>query len=455
MVVGFPEAVSEVVAVLRDVLKRSYFSKRLPLNAVFRGVVEKKVSQDLCHVRTPLETRGVLRDPLCFQGQTTDFTITGYENDLETPVLRRGVSVVGRFMILNDSGSVQYSEHIRDPDIIEELRGLSEIIIKEGYGVKWRSSAKYADTVSLIEEYGVLKKRLEEVRSSLEKRGPGEFVYIGEEIVFIHLSPDDMTELDVYRASVVDTAPMHHILKTYTSMGDLVDLIDRLARLEKREFIDAMCRLFREGLQEHEVYILHRRLFFSRPIIIGPARPLYISSYREGDRSEMRIVLTRTVRGEGVYDGLEVSREPGDRILSLVDTSTSYIVHGYYNREGVLKGVYINMNTRPYIVPDIDTRHMKLRVKIVYNDLYIDGVLQEGVKKIVDESEFTNICGRGLLPDVVCRDTRETLSRVLERGDEILGIFREDLRPLVVGEVLPEERVIEVFDRVMRLKRSS
>ncbi|MGC9010381.1 MAG: ribonuclease E/G, partial [Sulfolobales archaeon] len=206
---GFPEAVDKATEIFRKYFTSSIIEEPKPLYAVYKGVVEKKISQDECLVSTPLGIPGVLRDMICSPGQELILTIVGYRNDLETPILRRGISVVGKYMILDDTGRVQFSEHIRDSDVIEELRGFTEIITRERFGVKWRSSAKNATTINILEEYTSLKELYRKVLDQVANADNNRFLYVGEKIGFMQLSTKDLIKLDEIRSYVYPTAPFH------------------------------------------------------------------------------------------------------------------------------------------------------------------------------------------------------------------------------------------------------
>jgi len=443
VVTGFQNAVRKTYSVLKDILKRSFFSKILPLYAVFRGRVEKKISRDICLVETPIGASGLWRDQFCFPGQETNFTIIGYENDLKTPVLREGVYIVGKYMILNDSGVAQYSEHIKDPDVIEELRGLSEIIVKEGFGVKWRSSAKNIDTTSLLNEYTELKDKYREVKERLDReRG---LAYIGEEILFIHVSSEDMKTLDIYRSSVIRTFPGHHVMKTYSTIGELIDLLDEMSDLkDQKEFMRRLSNILRQKMYETDATLIHRKTFFEKIIYIGPARILNIFTSDEDDVN-INLLLHRVIKGEGVYDGLNIPKNMGDHALTFVSTSLRSILHAYFSEDGELKGLYINMNTKPVVIPDIDHQRSKLRFKIIYNDLFIDGVIIGDEIRIIDDKEFNYFCEEKIFSEELCQEIRDILNNMMTKKDLLKNMFIDLFREYKDQKIVSEDSLSKLY----------
>ncbi|MEZ0289903.1 MAG: DUF402 domain-containing protein [Sulfolobales archaeon] len=453
VLVGEPGVVERLYAVLREVLQESLFTKIMPLNAVYRGKVENKISHNECLVTTPLGLGGVLRESICFPGQTLDLTIIGYSDDLKTPIVKRGVTVVGRYMLLNESGVSQFSEHIRDPDVIGELKSFSEIIVRQGFGVKWRSSAKNSTTIDLMNEYEELKKRFDEIKNSLDKTEINRFVYVGESIAFIHVSPDDMLRLDEYRSKIIATTPYHHTMRSYSSLGDLIDLLDHVT---EDSYKTNMCRglkhfLIDKMLEGYEVYLYHRRPFYSKEIVIGPARALYADLYERDNSRFLRAVLSRVSKSEGLYDGLEIPREPGDKIVSLIDDKNEFILHGYYSSSLELKGVYVNINTRPHVIYDIDPRSFRGRIKVVYNDLYIDVIVLRGESRVVDEREFSELCDNNMLSERACSRFRDLSRRAFERHGEIYSIFNEKISSMLRENRFDRDSVDSVFESLERI----
>ncbi|MEM1633691.1 MAG: hypothetical protein QXU60_05570 [Sulfolobales archaeon] len=447
VIVGVPETTRRIYEDLRSILKNSFFTDLKPLNAVYRGRVDSKISQNECHVSTPLGVKGVLRDPTCYPGQVLDLTIIGYGDDLKTPLVRRGVSVAGRYMILSDSGVVQFSEHIRDPDVLEVLKGFSEIISREGFGVRWRSSAKNSTTSDLMQEYDLLKNKISEIKKILERSGEEEFAYVSESIAFIHVSSEDMITLDSYRSKLHPTTPYHHVMRSYTFLGDLIDLLDSISgEGAGKEIFRGFTRFLRDKMLEGlEVFLYHRRPFFSREIVIGPARALYSDYTERSGREFIRVILGRISKGEGVYDGLEIPKEPGDRIITLVSGLSPLIVHAYYSSSLDLKGVYINANTLPHITYDLDLRSLRGRIKIVYSDLYIDAVITRDGGRIIDEEEFKEACDRGFFSERLCINTRSTLERVSRESREIYSFLEGDMARMIRENTFTRDSVERLF----------
>jgi len=409
IIVGVPGAVEEAFNALLSVLKRSLYRGPLPLYMVFRT---SAVSQEAsgCYVETPIGVNGFLRDRTCYKGEEMVATIIGYRDD-GVPIVDRGIYVVGRHMILLDKPVQKISEHIRDPDVILELKGVSDMILRQGLGVSWRSSAARASITELLGEVEELRKTLLSISEKARSSPRLEPLYTGEGIAFIQLSPDDMEELDRIRSSVAPTAPMHHILKAYSENPWVVDLLDGIVasgadpvaiRNGFRRYV--LDNLYRGA----EVSILHGKPF-EKPLVLGRGR---LRIYLE-DGGKIYMGIVRSIAGSGVYDGLGIPKERDDKAFTVVGEDTWLVIHGYYSHDARLKGIYVNINTKPVIVYDTT-------LKICYLDLEIDAAITEQEFRVVDEKKFENICGKPLEP---CKRARETLERVEEKHSELWRVM--------------------------------
>lgn len=399
VVVGIPGAVDEAYRLLRGVLRRSLYRGPLPLYIVFRT---RAVSQDQggCYVETPLGIQGYLRDRTCYKGEEFVATIVGYRDD-GVPVIDRGIYVVGRNMILLDKPIQRVSEHIRDPDVIMELKGVTDMILRHGLGVHWRSSASRASTKDLLEEFEELRKTLSGLSEKARSSQYLEPLYVGEKIAFIHLSIEDMAELDRIRSSVTPTAPMHHAIRAYIDYPDLADLLDSIVASgsDPRFVSSGLKRYVAEKLYPGlEAVIIHNKPF-EKPITLGKGR-LRVYDVENGSIS---LGIVRSITGSGLYDGLGIQRERDDRALTIVSEDSWVAIHAYYSQSLSLKGVYVNINTRPAILYDGI-------LKIAYLDLEIDAAIVNGEFRVIDEKSFERICGDGEIE--LCVRARRTLDGV-------------------------------------------
>ncbi len=418
VIIGIPGAVEEAFRAIKSSLKSSLHRGPLPLYMSFKTRV---ASQDMggCYVETPLGIQGYLRDRTCYRGEELVATIVGYRDD-GSPVIDRGLYVVGRRMILMDKPVEKISEHIRDPDVILELRGISSMILKQGLGVSWRSSASRASIKELLEELEVLKKKLSEISEKAGSTSLLEPLYMGEEIAFIHLSPEDLEELDRIRSLVTPTAPMHHAIKAFSDNPEIADLLDSIAA--SGASMDSIKRGLKRYLVEKlssspEAIIIHNRPF-EKPKILGRGRLRVYAN--EGERLWLGIL--RGITGSGVYDGLGIQKERDDTAFTVVGEDSWVTIHAYYRHNAELKGIYVNINTRPAIIYDNV-------IKISYLDLELDASIVKGELRIIDQEGFEKICREAEIG--ACGRARREIERVREIHKDLWSVFTGSGRHII------------------------
>ncbi|MEM4138732.1 MAG: DUF402 domain-containing protein, partial [Sulfolobaceae archaeon] len=177
------------------------------------------------------------------------------------------------------------------------------------------------------------------------------------------LSLQDKLELDEVRKKVVPTTKFHHMLKL--SYGKEVDEIEMKG-------IECPKDLLENLINE---YIQIEHIKFDNKLKLKAGKVIKYSIYECG----YEILLKREFNSQGIYDGLGVSKEPGDYDLMYVNSSNWYQIHKYYSKDNKLKGIYINISTPPEL----------LRGSIRYLDLELDVVVKEGGEVyIIDKEEL-------------------------------------------------------------------
>jgi len=213
-------------------------------------------------------------------------------------------------------------------------------------------------------------------------------------------------KLDSIRRLVFPTIEDHHLFKSWNpEVSGYVDQAERLLTggfppEEVREiFMREVGRLFpHEG---GHVDIAHVKLSGQ---IYNLGRAL-VEKAEAGS-----LTLVRTIRGEGLYDGLEVRKEPEDVARSFVRIGGNRIFVKYFSRDGRLKGMYVNIGTGVEPLPN----------GIRYVDLEVDVcVLPSGEVRVLDEEKLDEALQR----DVI--------------GEKLHGLARrcveETLRELAAG----------------------
>lgn len=405
LVLGFPREVEEIVEIIRnEVPATMLYTSRLGLYSALKVRVLGRRGRE-CVAETPIGAAALVDLSECREGEEVPATVIKLVlKPGERLVLSARVRVVGKYALLGRGSRVSFSSFIRNKERIAELLALFSEYLNKGYSVKWRSNADEAPIESIREEIPQLIKLLEDVIKRLERAQPFEVVYEGEKIALIRLTGVSRRYLDEVRREVAPTAPYHHMLRAEAnSSSGIVELLDIIASHTKPEDLEQWVRewLVDRVLNCKEVRLEHVRIG-QRPVVLGPGKAEEATIGDDG----IAVIIKRKIRSRGTYDGLGVPREPGDTVITRVWERRWYVIHEYYGRDGVLKGIYVNMNSPPEIMPS---------GTISYLDLGVDIVKRPGGPcEIIDVEEFREAYGPGnLSPDVVTRLT-EWLYRAID-----------------------------------------
>jgi len=210
-------------------------------------------------------------------------------------------------------------------------------------------------------------------------------------------------KLDEIRAMVIPTVTGHHYYKACGgSFSMMVDIAERMLM---------------EGCPRDEVEALLNESVSSRfPKVgstlglehvklngqlydLGPARMVRF------DRENRRIVLLRRIFREGVYDGLEIRKDPGDFAVTEVIIGDLSLRTRYFSRDQEYKGTYININTPVELYP----------TKIRYVDLEVDiCVWSNGEIKKIDEEKLEEAAATGLISEKLVEISNKEIEKILD-----------------------------------------
>jgi len=406
LIVGYEWAVNKVLEKLRELLPYSfYWRSSLPLHATVKARIRGS-SGDMCIAEiSGIEAELLIDREECKPGgEVVASVVRPGVKPREKPRLAPGARVIGDYAILMESERprVTVSEHVRNPEKRAELVALASEYTGRGFSIHWRSSSQHADPQVLSQHLRELYEALFGIRERAEKGEPGVYS-TGEAVVLVRLSSIDKATLDRVRDSVVPTIEFHHSVKSLAPGFSAV--VDYAEKLKARGIdSDLLSETLLEMIGESLASARSVKLVHVKPdgTIVEIGRGEVRNAYM--DRGRLIVVVERRVRSRGVYDGLSVEKEPGDRIVTEVDTSSWLIKHTYYSRSGEVKGVYINVNTPPEVSDD----------SIVYLDLEVDVVKKPGEKpRIIDEEELRKALEAGIITEKLYKEALEKAKKAL------------------------------------------
>lgn len=276
------------------------------------------------------------------------------------------IIVAGRYVELDTIGGVKFSRGIGEEDVVR-LRILAESRLGlQGLGVKFKSSAQYAQEEEILREAQALYEEMLRISSGPWREG--EVVRRGECLFISIFDREVKAKLDEIRARVAPTIRGHHSLRAQ-GLGRCLDLLDYAGAevYEKAsEFLATM----------GPVEILHIKPWGD--IVRMRGSPL---GFRNG-----ALVVKRNLRPGGTLDGIGARIEPGFYALTCIKPGLTYVVHTYYDAVGRVVGTYINVNTPP-----------EIGRRIIYVDLLLDKAIKsDGEERVLDMDELEKY--RGYFP---------------------------------------------------------
>ncbi|MET1101427.1 MAG: DUF402 domain-containing protein [Pyrodictiaceae archaeon] len=422
-IIGYSMHVDRVRSVLQESIRYSaYLRSKLPLHATVVAKIVGRTNRGECRARVG-DVEAILEGVTeCKSGETiTAFVRRTGLREGELVRLVPGVEIIGDYAIVskpamtNAHGKVTISEHIRSAQKRAELLSLSAEYTAKGYSIHWRSSASIADANTLSQHLRELVERLKDI----EEKGhdTSEVVLTtGEDIVVVIPSSIDKKVLDDIRAKVVPTAPFHHMLKSsgleeLTAIADFADKIIEKAPHMKPIIAKAITSYIAWRLRERSRLPIYHVTLGGKIIRLGEAEVQAV----EQEEENLTLLLKRVVKTPGVYNGLNINKEPGDYIITTVSTNKWYLIHQYYSSEGELKGTYININTPP----EITTGYIK------YIDLEIDIIKKPDERpKLIDMDKLINAIKTGVIGINIIKEISKAISEV---SPQLLEEFKREI----------------------------
>lgn len=363
LILGFPSEVHAIGSIIENTVPDIIvYRPRIGLYATFKARIIGQEGRE-CVAETPVGPATLVDEPECMSGKEIPVTVVKVPvRPGERMVVSSRVRVVGKYAIVGKGSGVSFSNFIRNKERISSLLEASAQYVRQGFSIRWRSNADEANLKEVISEIPQLISKLKDVERKLANAKPLEVVYIGEFMRLIELTYNSKTYLDAVRDEVAPTAPYHHILRSdETRNNGLVDLLDIIATEVNSSKLAALIRrwIAHRLSSKRDIILLHKRIT-KKNIVLGKAKPIQIIN-----NGGISAIVKRNVKSAGEYDGLSVPKEPGDKILTYIVEGSWITEHRYFDKNGNLKGVYVNVNTPPEFLPSGQVQYVDLEVDLV------------------------------------------------------------------------------------------
>ncbi|MCD6530589.1 DUF402 domain-containing protein [Candidatus Bathyarchaeota archaeon] len=356
----------------------------------------------------------------------SDVTVQVLRNSYltDSPLLTTKLKVPGDHALLIRGGEVKVSGKISDPTERKRLLELGKELVREGWGITWRSSAEGESQENLIDEVEDLFKEAKRLLQDCEAPRMLREGFHRISVEFPRLSKNILDEL---RSKVTQTIKGHHYYKAcggYVSAA--VDMAENLlAKGMARENVESTFKSVVSHVFPHtgsKVKIEHVKTD-------GKTLNLGVAEVEVLEERFRLFRLKRSIQGRGVYDGLGVTKEEGDYAITETGFGSWILKTSYFSREGMFKGAYININTPVEVYPR----------SIRYVDLEVDVCLEaDGEVKVVDEELLEKKFESGLITGFLMEKAKEILKSILDDLRESL----KEKSPQETFFLLPIERFI-------------
>ncbi|MCD6514601.1 MAG: DUF402 domain-containing protein [Candidatus Odinarchaeota archaeon] len=387
IIVGFPDAVEEAVSILKHELPFSVFwVSELPLHGIVKGIVKERTPKG-CIVDIGDGYEGFLPERNYNPGDVVIASV------VKPPMkfwpraqLSTSIRIIGSMSeIVYKQQKVTLSRHITNKEKRDELIKLGKTLMNNEWGIHWRSSARFASTIDLIDEVHELVEKGSKILDLLKHEDRIGLYYTNELIAEVAIPYNSKSHLDKIRSKVTTTIDGHHWGKADNKeLSNIVDFSEIAIEngADKSVLSNALKKYTLNLLLEKKVISFVHQKLNGYVTHIGPAKIISLDG--------LKLITKRIMKRDGYYDGLGVKKEAGDVAISEMKLFSNFIVHQYYSKDGNLKGIYVNINSP--IEPTIDG--------IKYIDYLVDVVATPNFEpRVVDVDDLNQVKKKGIITE--------------------------------------------------------
>lgn len=390
---GVEEGLERLIGILREELLDVIVRRFEPgLFSVYRGVVRSSGPAGSLIDLGGLD--GFLPGEELHPGEVVTVQVYDLPGRGREPLLRRMIGLPGRYAVLISTGRIATSRKIEDHDERMRLAWLGAELAPKGWGIVWHTAAEGRSKEVLAEDIA----KLAELAAKLDdkaREAPPALLLAGQPAAQVEFPGSSKRRLDELRGEVLPTLTGHHQTKA-SGRKEEIDLLEkmvqRLARSQSRGkgLIPAPSPL--EAIEVGASLAIEHVKLDGRVQILGRGRVTRLAV------AEGLVELEREIRTPGLYDGLGVAKEPGDRAVTEFGAGQWWYRTRYLSAGGELKGEYYNINTPIEVYPD----------RIRYVDLELDLVqLPGGEPRLIDEAELDKALAKGWVSERLAAKARE------------------------------------------------
>jgi Ribonuclease G/E len=324
------------------------------------------------------------------------------------PTLTTDLKIVGRYAILTQNSKVGVSLKIRDLATRTELYALGKNLAPDGWGLIWREASAGQSREILQDELKFLAEKAKVLNEKNAPAAPPRLLIEGSCFMDVEFPWISKRSLDELRAVAAPTLDGHHFYKSCGGeVSSALEMAEKL--LEKGQDRGEVDRSFKEQ-------ILYE---FPEPgsiVNVEHVKPsglvLDLGQATIESSEDNHIKYVRTMWSDGVYDGLGLNKEAGDKAVSQARVGQWCITTKYYSNSGELKGTYVNLNTPVEVYPKA----------IRYVDLEVDVcILADGTVKVLDVEKLENALEKGFVSKNLFERVKKKALKIAEANATCYG----------------------------------
>jgi Ribonuclease G/E len=384
--IGTPESVDKLIQVLHSDLRDAITRKwHVSLDGIYKGKIVENLSEMV------LVDIGVALGKLPVREKPEDCNeiivqVQRRKIGVKTPLLTTKVKVIGKHAILTPEQIIGVSLKIRNLNERARLYALGKRLKPEKWGIIWRETSANQPAERLKGEINRLLEKAEKIAALSKQVTAPALLLEGFHCVDIEFPATSKTTLDQIRNAVVPTLAGHHYYKACgRRISAALEMAEKL--LENGEPEAKVKEEFRRIIEPeypeegYKVQIEHVKLS-GQVFLLGEA---IIEEFKAPN-----IRFQRILKRDGIYDGLRVSKQAGDKAITEAEIGAWTFKTHYYSPDGEHKGTYINVNTPIELYPNT----------IRYVDLEVDVcVWPDKTYKILDKEKLNNALQKGWISE--------------------------------------------------------
>lgn len=310
-------------------------------------------------------------------------------------LLSTKLRIFGENAILIKDGFTKISKHIKSESEKQKLERLGEELKSENWGVLWKAFSEGKPEDELKNELVKLYEEEAFIRKNFEEKSEPEKIKDGICVFFIDFGALSKMELDNSRKKVLTTIPGHHFLKS----GDYSLLVDFAEALENIDYDVIAGKINNAIMKNGPMPGAYYKIIQKKP----NGRDIIFSGYVEGVNKD-EIVIKRNLRPGGRLDGIGGEIKRGDYSITKFKPNSWVVQHNYFDKGGIAKGVYYNINTPVEAYPSFAR----------YIDLEVDVVEKGGKMEIIDLEKLERVTNEKIIKESLAKKAIEIANQIVK-----------------------------------------